>query len=74
MKTDGQALAAPGQIIQSIPADLMHSTTSTEALDNAAEAHGGRVPDHIYLCAGFSRPKFLLDSSEDDFKGVCPSS
>ena len=63
-------MARPGQIIQSIPADLTQSSTSTEALDKSAERHGGRTPDHVYLCAGFSKPKFMIDSTEDEFKGV----
>ena len=30
------------------------------------------MPDHVYLCAGFSKPKFMIDSTEEEFKGVCP--
>jgi len=41
-----------------------------EALEKSTEVHGGRCPDHIYLCAGFSKPKFMIDSSEEEFKGV----
>jgi hypothetical protein len=26
----------------------------------------------VYLCAGFSKPKFMIDSTEEEFKGVCP--
>lgn len=48
----------------------MQAASSKDALDRAAKAHGGRVPDHIYLCAGFSKPKLMLDSSEDEFQGV----
>jgi len=53
-----------------MPADLSQSSTSTEALDKSAEIHGGKTPDHVYLCAGFSKPKFMIDSTEDEFKGV----
>jgi 3-dehydrosphinganine reductase len=70
VKANQQTFARPGQIIQSIPADLTQSKTSTEALDKAAEAHEGRTPDHVYLCAGFSKPKFMVDSTEEEFKGV----
>ena len=72
MQANSQSLARPGQIIQSIPADLTQSSTSMEALEKSSVAHGGRVPDHIYLCAGFSKPKFMIDSTEEEFKGVCP--
>lgn len=24
----------------------------------------------MYLCAGFSKPKFMVDSTEEEFKGV----
>lgn len=71
-RTDVKSIARPGQIIQAIPADLTQSTTSTEALDKSAQAHGGRTPDHVYLCAGFSKPKFMIDSTEEEFKGVSP--
>jgi 3-dehydrosphinganine reductase len=67
---DQESISRPGQIIQAIPADLTRSCTSTEALEKASVAHGGRTPDHVYLCAGSSRPKFMLDSSEEEFKGV----
>jgi 3-dehydrosphinganine reductase len=67
---DQESISRPGQIIQAIPADLTQSSTSTEALEKASVAHGGRTPDHVYLCAGSSRPKFMLDSSEEEFKGV----
>jgi 3-dehydrosphinganine reductase len=65
-----KSIAKPGQIIQSIPADLTQSKTSTEALEKSSIAHGGRCPDHVYLCAGFSKPKFMVDSTEEEFKGV----
>ena len=69
---DEESISRPGQIIQAIPADLTQSSTSTEALEKAAVAHGGKTPDHVYLCAGSSRPKFMLDSTEEEFKGVHP--
>ena len=62
-----------GQIVQTVSADLTQSSTSSEALDTASKVHGGRVPDHIYLCAGFSKPKFMIDSTEDEFRGVSHS-
>jgi 3-dehydrosphinganine reductase len=65
-----KSIAKPGQIIQSIPADLTQSSTSTQALEKSSIAHGGRCPDHVYLCAGFSKPKFMVDSTEEEFKGV----
>ena len=69
---DEESITRPGQIIQAIPADLTQCLTSTEALEKASVAHGGRTPDHVYLCAGSSRPKFMLDSTEEEFKGVHP--
>lgn len=65
-----QIVAGPGQIVQTVSADLTKAATSNEALDKASKAHGGKVPDHIYLCAGFSKPKFMIDSTEDEFQGV----
>lgn len=70
LQADKKSLAKSGQIIQSIPADLTQSSTSTEALEKSSIAHGGKCPDHVYLCAGFSKPKFMVDSSEEEFKGV----
>ncbi|KZV97789.1 NAD(P)-binding protein [Exidia glandulosa HHB12029] len=34
---------------------------SNAALDAAAAAHGGRVPDALFLCAGSSQPRFLVE-------------
>jgi 3-dehydrosphinganine reductase len=70
LQADIKSIAKPGQIIQSIPADLTQSKTSTEALEKSSIAHGGKVPDHVYLCAGFSKPKFMVDSTEEEFKDV----
>ncbi|RXK35709.1 hypothetical protein M231_07037 [Tremella mesenterica] len=60
-------LVLPGQKLQIISADLMSSKTSSEALDQAIEFHG-RIPEYIFNCAGFSQPRFLVDSTPEDWQ------
>ena len=41
---------------------------SAAALNAAAEAHDGRCPDALFLCAGASRPGFFIEQTEESFK------
>nr|XP_018261871.1 3-ketodihydrosphingosine reductase TSC10 [Kwoniella dejecticola CBS 10117]OBR84029.1 3-ketodihydrosphingosine reductase TSC10 [Kwoniella dejecticola CBS 10117] len=63
-----KSIAQPDQIIQFISADLTSPLSSLESLVKASEPFNGRVPDYIYLCAGFSKPKYMVDSSLEEFQ------
>ncbi|KAK6911048.1 hypothetical protein L486_05301 [Kwoniella mangroviensis CBS 10435] len=65
---DLKAIAQPHQIIQFLSADLTDAKSSQEALVKASEPFDGKCPDYLYLCAGFSRPKYMMDSSLEEFK------
>ncbi|KAM5544647.1 hypothetical protein V8D89_001545 [Ganoderma adspersum] len=41
---------------------------SAAALDAAAQPHGGRCPDAVFLCAGASRPGYFIDQTEESFR------
>ncbi|RSH85750.1 3-dehydrosphinganine reductase [Saitozyma podzolica] len=61
-------LASPSQLISHISADLTSAESSEAALNDAVVAWGGKAPDHVYLCAGFSRPKFFVDMDAQHMK------
>jgi hypothetical protein len=65
-----QPLASPSQLISHISADLTSAESSEAALNDAVVAWGGKAPDHVYLCAGFSRPKFFVDMDAQHMKEV----
>ncbi|WWC90334.1 uncharacterized protein L201_005267 [Kwoniella dendrophila CBS 6074] len=69
-----KALAQPHQIVQFISADLTNHKSSEQTLIKSTEPFNGQAPDYYYLCAGFSRPKYMVDSSlaefEDGFNGT----
>lgn len=65
-----QRIAGTDQIIQAISADLTSPESSAAALTRAAERHGGRCPEHLYLCAGFSQPQFFIDASAKQLQEV----
>ncbi|WVO14621.1 3-ketodihydrosphingosine reductase TSC10 [Cryptococcus depauperatus] len=56
------------QIIQSISADLVSPTASEKAIHNACAAHGGRAPDYVFLCAGFSRPGLFVEMDKEQLR------
>lgn len=60
-------------MIATISADLTSSASSDAALVLAMERNGGNAPDHVFLCAGFSRPKFFVDTSSEELQSVCCS-
>ena len=65
-----QTHKGPSQIIQAISADLTSPTSSSDALEQAVKAHGGKCPEHVYLCAGHSLPQFFIDASPEELKSV----
>ncbi|TFK50618.1 oxidoreductase [Heliocybe sulcata] len=59
------------QIISSFSADLCTAAGANAALDAISEAHDGRAPDAIFLCAGVATPRFFVESTEEDLaKGM----
>ena len=55
-----------GQIIKCFSFSLSTADESAKALEAASVPHGGKSPDALFLCAGAARPKFIVDSSEQD--------
>jgi len=56
------------QIFHMYSYSLTSAEESEAALKAAMNAHGGRVPDASFLCAGGSRPKFFVEMSSEDLK------
>ncbi|TYJ53269.1 hypothetical protein B9479_006083 [Cryptococcus floricola] len=63
-----KSLAKPTQIIQFISADLSSPTDSDQALLAACIPHKGLAPDYIFLCAGFSQPKYFVENTKAEIK------
>ncbi|WRT68763.1 uncharacterized protein IL334_005743 [Kwoniella shivajii] len=63
-----RALAQPHQTINFISSDLTDAESSAASLQKSSEHFDGQAPDYYFLCAGFSRPKYMVDSSLEDFK------
>ncbi|WWD19383.1 hypothetical protein CI109_103843 [Kwoniella shandongensis] len=63
-----KAIASPNQIITFISADLVDPTSSADALTEATSLHNGQAPDYVFCCAGFSKPKFFIDSTPQEMK------
>lgn len=68
-----QTFASPDQQIKFISADLTHADTSDAALRQAMAAWGGHAPDHVYLCAGYSKPQFWIDAEPEALQKVSMS-
>ncbi|KAI1792649.1 oxidoreductase [Ganoderma leucocontextum] len=58
----------PKQIFGAYSYAVDSEAGSAAALSAAAESHGGRCPEAIFLCAGASRPGFFIDQTEESFK------
>lgn len=56
----------PSQVLKSYSFPLDTATKSAEAIEAAASAHQGRCPDAFFLCAGAAKPKFCVETSEQD--------
>ncbi|BEI84733.1 hypothetical protein CcaverHIS002_0501340 [Cutaneotrichosporon cavernicola] len=63
-----KTLAKPDQKILFVTADLSDQVSSARALDEAAASFDGRAPDHVFLCAGMSRPMLFIDTTTEDLK------
>ncbi len=57
------------QVIEALSADLTIQRTSADAFAHATTAFGGK-PDFVFLCAGFAKPGFLVETSEADMRAV----
>lgn len=51
------------QIIRAYSFSLDSADAAEAALSAAAAAHGGRVPDALFLCAGSARPGFFVEET-----------
>ncbi|ORX38198.1 hypothetical protein BD324DRAFT_578063, partial [Kockovaella imperatae] len=51
-----------------VSADLITSKGASEALEEAQKRHG-RYPDHYFLCAGYSRPRYFIDHTPEELQG-----
>lgn len=58
----------PKQIFGAYAFAINSEAGSLAALRAAAEPHGGRCPDAVFLCAGASRPGFFIDQTEESFR------
>ena len=56
--------------IFAVSADLTKRETSDAALEHACESFGGRAPDYVFLCAGFSKPQMFVDATPQDLQSV----
>lgn len=54
------------QVLKSYSFSLDTAKAAAGAIEAASAAHGGRVPDAFFLCAGASKPMFYLEMTEDD--------
>ncbi|TBU42593.1 oxidoreductase [Dichomitus squalens] len=54
----------PTQVFKAYSFSVDSEVGSAAALKAAAEPHGGRCPDALFLCAGASRPGFFIEHTE----------
>jgi 3-dehydrosphinganine reductase len=47
---------------------LNDASASEAAFEAAAQEHGGKCPDAVFLCAGTARPGFFLEENEASLK------
>lgn len=58
----------PKQIFRAYSYAVDSEAGSAAALRAAAEPHGGRCPEAVFLVAGASRPGFFIDQTEESFR------
>jgi 3-dehydrosphinganine reductase len=58
----------PHQVFQSFSHSLTSATEARAALEDVCAKHGGQAPDAVFICAGYWKPQFWLESTEDDLK------
>lgn len=57
---------SPDQIFKAFSFSLNTAEESAAALQAASDAHGGKVPDAVFACAGASKPMYLLEMQPED--------
>lgn len=63
-------MAGPGQTVIAISADLTSGEESLKALEEAIEKAGGRQVDVAVLCAGVSKPRWFVETTQQQLKQV----
>ncbi|EJD42259.1 oxidoreductase [Auricularia subglabra TFB-10046 SS5] len=63
-----EARVRDSQVLRAYSFALDQADSSQAALDAASAAHGGRVPDALFLCAGSARPGFWVEESPEGLK------
>ncbi|KAE9410618.1 NAD(P)-binding protein [Gymnopus androsaceus JB14] len=54
---------SPNQVLRSYSYSLTDPESSAAALESAAQEHGGKVPDAVFLCAGAATPGFFVEEN-----------
>ncbi|KAG2746529.1 NAD(P)-binding protein [Suillus brevipes Sb2] len=57
---------SPDQIFKAFSFSLNTAEESAAALQAASDAHGGKVPDAVFACAGAAKPMYLLEMQPED--------
>lgn len=68
LKDMEKARQYPEQILNAYSFSLTESAASDAALQAASEAHGGKCPDAVFLCAGTARPGFFAEQDEGSLR------
>lgn len=57
---------SPDQVFKAFSFSLDTAEESAAALQAASDAHGGKVPDAVFACAGAAKPMYLLEMQPED--------
>ncbi|KAG2104719.1 uncharacterized protein F5147DRAFT_703680 [Suillus discolor] len=57
---------SPDQVFKAFSFSLDTAKESAAALQAASDAHGGKVPDAVFACAGAAKPMYLLEMQPED--------
>lgn len=57
---------SPDQMFKAFSFSLNTAEESAAALQAASDAHGGKVPDAVFACAGAAKPMYLLEMQPED--------
>uniref|UniRef100_A0A0W0G4W7 Oxidoreductase n=1 Tax=Moniliophthora roreri TaxID=221103 RepID=A0A0W0G4W7_MONRR len=69
-----EELETPDQILKSFSFSLTNSQASSDALTAASQAHGGRTPDAVFLCAGTAHLGYFVEQDETTLRRGMESS
>jgi 3-dehydrosphinganine reductase len=58
----------PEQVLKAYSFSLTDAASSAAALEAACQAHEGRNPDAVLLCAGASTPGFFVEEDEQSLR------